>query len=686
MTIKGVKSLGGLSLSGKVVMVSKASLGTSNVTITKGYTLKLGSNVSAPVKKSAGWTLSKSTATYKSASTTAGYTLSSNKITYTPAKSANTLVTVKGVKSVSGLKLNGKTVKVSKASLGTSNVTISKGYKLKLGTDVKASESSAGWTLDGTIATYKVGSTAASYTLASDGKSIAYTAAQTGTSTASATIKGATSDSGFTVSGNTITAAASSLSEKITVNSSSYGFSFGTDYTDATITGTAKKDTISVAGSYITVNSGDGNDKIISTGSNVLISASGGRNHISLGANSSDQIVRTGAGDDTIYSGGSYNTIDGGKGNDILYGGDGNDTFIYAVGDGNDKIFSFDDDDIIQLAKDTTIKSAAVVGSDYVFTIGSGKITVVGGASKSIRIVDSDGNDIWSGETSEPVNIEDKKVTLTDSFLDDSFNVTTDKRVQNVAAKIVTIDSSAVNHPLTITGNGNANHITGTDEDDYIDGAAGADKLYGSDGNDTLNGGAGNDSLYGGAGADVFYYAKGDGNDKIFDYTIDDTIRLAAGTKVKSATTNGTDYVFTIGNNKITVVGGASKFIHVVNADGSDKWYPKTPPAPVKTTGNKNANHITGGAGNDTLWGGDGDDSFIYNSGDEKIIVADYESGIDSIVALNFTAKDVALKTVSKGNVVFSVGNGSIVVSNSASQRVEVVDGSGNVLAYRNPG
>ncbi|MBE8952518.1 MAG: C40 family peptidase, partial [Quinella sp. 1Q7] len=77
ITVKGVKSTSGLSLSGKVVTVSKASLGTSNVTITKGYTLKLGSNVSAPVKTAAGWTFSKSTATYKSASTTAGYTLAS---------------------------------------------------------------------------------------------------------------------------------------------------------------------------------------------------------------------------------------------------------------------------------------------------------------------------------------------------------------------------------------------------------------------------------------------------------------------------------------------------------------------------------------------------------------------------------------------------------------------------------
>lgn len=87
-------------------------------------------------------------------------------------------------------------------------------------------------------------------------------------------------------------------------------------------------------------------------------------------------------------------TITGGKGNDTLYGGAGNDTFIYSVGDGNDVIADFSEVDTIKLnSKSTKIneKKSKVKGNDYILAIGKNTITVKNGASKSINVVDFNG-------------------------------------------------------------------------------------------------------------------------------------------------------------------------------------------------------------------------------------------------------------------------------------------------------
>ena len=76
LTVTGVTSLDGLKFSGKTLTVSKSSLGTDDVKISDGYTLKLGSDVTKTSTKKA-WSLSKTTATYKQ-TTAAGYTLADN--------------------------------------------------------------------------------------------------------------------------------------------------------------------------------------------------------------------------------------------------------------------------------------------------------------------------------------------------------------------------------------------------------------------------------------------------------------------------------------------------------------------------------------------------------------------------------------------------------------------------------
>ena len=121
--VNGVKSLDGISMKGRVITVAAASLNKSNVTISDGYTLKLGKDVTKPSTTKA-WSLSKTTATYKQ-TTSAGYKLADNAITYS-AKSTETLATIKGVTSTDGIKVSGKTITPAATSL-SKKITVGSG-------------------------------------------------------------------------------------------------------------------------------------------------------------------------------------------------------------------------------------------------------------------------------------------------------------------------------------------------------------------------------------------------------------------------------------------------------------------------------------------------------------------------------------------------------------------------------
>ena len=82
VTVKGVKSASGLSLSGKVVTISASALNKSNITVSNGYTLSLANDVTAPITTAGTWTLSGDVATYKASSISAGYSLANNQIVH----------------------------------------------------------------------------------------------------------------------------------------------------------------------------------------------------------------------------------------------------------------------------------------------------------------------------------------------------------------------------------------------------------------------------------------------------------------------------------------------------------------------------------------------------------------------------------------------------------------------------
>jgi len=103
-------------------------------------------------------------------------------------------------------------------------------------------------------------------------------------------------------------------------------------------------------------------------------------------------------------------------------------------------------------------------------------------------------------------------------------------------------------------------NLVGGRFDDVLTGDSGDNTLRGFLGDDILNGGAGNDTLRGEAGLDTFVFEVGGGNDVIIDWIdADDLLDLTdfgfadSAAAIASAAQVGSDVVFTIGSDSITI-------------------------------------------------------------------------------------------------------------------------------------
>ena len=176
-TLSGISSTDGITVSDSgVVTINSGNLNGETVSISgTGYTLALGTGISAPVTTDAHF----DGFTYKSSSSTAGYILSSDStsIIYSAAVSETDLFTLSGVSSTTGITVSNGVVTINSDNLNGENVTISgDGYTLALSTNVEG------------------------YQVSSDGRSIIYSTGSTEGSDSGST-EG--SDSGSTVDGST---------------------------------------------------------------------------------------------------------------------------------------------------------------------------------------------------------------------------------------------------------------------------------------------------------------------------------------------------------------------------------------------------------------------------------------------------------------------------------------------------
>ena len=227
-----------------------------------------------------------------------------------------------------------------------------------------------------------------------------------------------------------------------------------------------------------------------------------------------------------IFGGDGNDCINGGKGNDTLTGDDGADIFAYENGGGKDVITDYSVRDTIQVSSGT-ISKTSFNGSDVVFKIGKGSLTVKRGKGKTLNLIDAAGNSISTvvGGLSSP-----KKLIVTNST---SSPVTVDNGVENV-------DASSRTKAIQITGNKFANSIAGGAKNDILSGGAG---------NDTLRGGKGNDKLWGDSGKDTFLYSNGDGKDIIYGFEDDDMLKITGSFSATYNSSKG-EVAFKVGSTK----------------------------------------------------------------------------------------------------------------------------------------
>ena len=218
-------------------------------------------------------------------------------------------------------------------------------------------------------------------------------------------------------------------------------------------------------------------------------------------------------------------------------------------------------------------------------------------------------------------------------------------------------------------GGGGGDVLRATGGDDFLFGQGGHDRLVGGSGIDHLFGGQGNDTLDAGTGANMM--AGGKGDDLYIVRNGREVVREFAG--------SGIDQVNTTLRVLSLASGNPLQYARIENLAYIG-------PADFRGTGNRLANHITGGAGSDTLLGGAGRDTLAGQGGNDVLsggtqadqfifapamgqdAITDFADDSDLIVlqgiaGVNLVEQALLYATQAGSDVVFNFGvSGGIVV------------------------
>ena len=208
-------------------------------------------------------------------------------------------------------------------------------------------------------------------------------------------------------------------------------------------------------------------------------------------------------GDDRILGRGGDDTIDGLAGDDFIDGGDGND--LIRGGIGADRLEGGAGDDVLDgsVGNDTLITGA---GKDIVIVrSGDGADTVIADVQDIIRFEGVNSTDVTTRTGGGEAGIAPQYGAISSASLALSFGA--DKvTIQGAAFGSVEFADGVVQTAAVMARKSIAAATTGGN--DTIIGFGTADRLAGGAGNDYLNGLAGNDR---------YYFAIGDGQDRIED-------------------------------------------------------------------------------------------------------------------------------------------------------------------------
>ncbi|MGE0484603.1 MAG: calcium-binding protein [Gammaproteobacteria bacterium] len=257
------------------------------------------------------------------------------------------------------------------------------------------------------------------------------------------------------------------------------------------IAGSAGDDRLGGTDQVDRIDAGGGDDRLVGHGGDDRLDGAAGADVLEGG--SGDDELYGGEGDDRLAGGAGRDHLDGGAGDDHLDGGDGDDTLLGAAGD-----------DVIDTgAGDHVVDGGA--GADRI--VGGHGADAIHGGDGHDRIAGGGGTDRLFGDAGDDaIEAGDGDDRLDGGEGNDHLRAGGGRDV--------------------VHGGSGADVVLAGTGDDVVYGDAGNDDLHGEDGHDRLFGGAGNDDLWGGAGIDrldggggddTYYYASGDGRDRIRD-------------------------------------------------------------------------------------------------------------------------------------------------------------------------
>ena len=333
------------------------------------------------------------------------------------------------------------------------------------------------------------------------------------------------------------------------------------------------------------------------------------------------------AGDDRIIGFDGDDTLIGGTGDDVIYGVQGDDTYVYARGDGNDTIVEADLKGTWDRLSFSDIRAEDVTlerrGNDLVIHVAESAPGAGDAGSVLVR---------------QTLDWDWHRGVETYVFADGTTWTLDDIRVRLLA-------------PLT------------TDGDDTI---------FAFNTDDVLTGGKGDDLLYGSYGNDTYVYARGDGDDTIFEDDLkgigDRIVFTDIGPEDVTLERRGIDLVIHVAESA-SGAGDAGSIVvkrtlewdwdqgveTYVFADGTS-WTIADVRArllgPLGTAGNdtivgfNTPDVLTGGKGDDLLSGSYGDDTYVYARGDgaDTIVEDDLKGTNDRLVFTDIRADDVTLE------------------------------------------
>ena len=416
--------------------------------------------------------------------------------------------------------------------------------------------------------------------------------------------------------------------------------------------------------------------------------------------NEVDNDIAGGLGDDLLR---------GYAGNDDLLGDEGRDAYVFAAGDGDDIIEDLSPGgNVIRFVDGTDVASITkeLVSNDHdeqdlLITYGSGDTILI----KDWSLLSPEEQDLWTFESVNGTFTPDDSSQVPDLSVEPDV-------VGGVLPTFVTgtsgddvIDGGDIDEQIdaqagndVVNAGGGNDIVFGGDGNDTIDGGAGNDRVNGGDGNNVLFGGEGNDTvtagggvdeihagkgndrLEGGTGNDTYIFARGDGQDELFDANggsvflsapDTNTLRLeginpgeiviernpldplgTAGDPDQSRDivlhVAGTSDSIRIVNQYGTTAFLANAFdgIDIINFDNGVQWTRADLEARyLAQAGTSGDDHVfafygndrlEGRAGNDILEGNIGSDSYIWNRGDgnDRIRDTDFvgEADVDRLV------------------------------------------------------